>query len=117
MTDPIVMPYSLGDMTIWPGDFSGFAAAKIVTRIRLLSDGSTPGSEAIQSGSVPRREATMSLPWVEDTDYGTLRDAYEAVSSLSCVTPLETLDVYIEAFAPTSIGPGLWSVNLTLVAL
>ena len=111
------VPFSLGGTTIWPGTFSGFAAAKIVTRIRLLSDGSTPASEVIQGGSVPRREATMTLPFVEDTDYGTLRDAYEAVSSLSCVTPLETLNVYIEAFAPTLITPGLWSVNLTLVAL
>lgn len=109
--------FTLGDVTIWHDGFSGFAVPQFVTRTRVLSDGASTANEVVQSGAIPRRSATLSLPWLLDADLLTLRTAYEAVSQLWFVTPAESLTVYIEDFAPTAIAPGLWSATLTLVAV
>jgi hypothetical protein len=109
--------FTLGDVTIWHDGFSGFAVPQFVTRTRVLSDGTSTGNEVVQSGAIPRRTATLSLPWLEDADYLTLRAAAEAVTHLWLVTPLDSLTVYIEDFAPTAIFPGLWSATVTLVAV
>ena len=109
--------FTLGDVTIWHDGFSGFAAAQFVTRTQVLSDGVSTANEVAQSGALPRRTATISLPFVLDADYLILRAAAEAVTQLWFVTPLESLTVYIEDWAPTAAEPGLWTVTMTLVAV
>jgi hypothetical protein len=107
--------YKLGEVNLWIDSFAGFDHQTFVTRVRLIGDGTTLDAEALQSGSLPRRSATVNLPEVESADLATLRGYYRDVTPSWCITPEETVRVVVTDFTANLVLPGVWACNLGLL--
>jgi hypothetical protein len=113
--------FALGSISpIWveDGKYSGFEHPPFITLVGIIGTiAGTPSTEneVIQSGSLPRRQATVTFPWVTDADWATMSGYHETVTPVTWVAPEETLTVIVEELKPSQIAPGLWTVDATLV--
>ena len=107
--------FALGDLTLWVDGYSGWAYPSFVSVVRLLDDGTGAANDALQSGSIPRRQASLSLPFLSDADLATLTVAHRDVTALWCVTPDLSVNAVILDLAPTWLAADLWTATLTLV--
>lgn len=110
--------FALGSIDpIWveDGKYSGFEHPPFITLVGIISDGTSVENEVVQAGSLPRRQATVTFPWVTDADWATMSGYHETVTPVTWVAPEETVTVIVMELKPTQIAFGLWTVDATLV--
>jgi len=99
-------------------DFSGFDHPQFATLVRILSDGTSTANEVLQSGSVPRRQATVAATLRDRADVEALRALNLSKARVPFVDVLgDILDVVVLDLQVTSSAavPGHWEYTATLV--
>ena len=99
--------------------YSGFSYPSLRTLQRLIGNGTAAGNVAIQEGSKPYRQATISVLAESTADFETVRGYYENGSQVDFVDRTGySRTVLLEALTPAAHpGEDAWDVTLTLLEL
>lgn len=116
--------FTLGGIPLRVWDYAGFDYPSFATVVPLISDGSSTINQALQTGSLPGRQATFGCSLRSWTDVQQLRTWNQTKETLTWVDlygdwiNVLVFDVAIVTqpggLDPAS-GRGLWSYTMTLV--
>jgi hypothetical protein len=106
---------SVGGVAILYSRFSDWNYPQFGKLVKILSDGSSIDNETLQTGAVPRLQATLSGWLQESSDVDTLNGYTASKEIVTVDDDGATRDVVVLDFSTDRVIPGLWSCSLTLV--
>jgi hypothetical protein len=111
---------SLGSVTLTRvKDFGGWSYPQFGSLVKILSDGTTVDNEVLQTGAIPRAQASLSGLLSSYADVLTLHGynaSKEVVSFVENDASVDdTRDVNVLDFVVVRQRPWLWEYSLTIV--